>query len=390
MPDVLGPGVAGSINTVTTTTDVQFPASGDTFFQDCVNQDPTTGTNIVADFLNVLLQQFRRIIRNSGTVDTSNGDDLLGQALQTGAMNWAGTFGGTANVLTATLTPSPTLLIPGLRVKGLISTVSTTTTPTLNVNGLGPQPIVQPSGSPVAIGAVAVYGEFIWNGTAWEMTVAPAQVARGGVINTQVFSTPGTFTYTPTVGTSKIQVTVLAGGAGGGGSVAMTGSSFQAAGGGGAGGVAISNIASGFAGVTITVGAGGPGGGSPGNTGGSSSFGSFLSATGGIGGQAAVNGFPGGLQAGGPGGSGSGGNVFNGVGGFGAFGSASGPSNMVSGIGGASYVGAGGGSIASMTAPGLAATSKGSGGGGAAGSTSGASQNGGAGAGGEVIIVEYA
>lgn len=396
MTDVLGPADAGAVNTLTTTTDVSNPTAGDTWFQDCVANNPATGTNLPSRFMNRLLQQVRRIIRLTGVPESNTDDDMLGQAIQSGALNWAGTFGGAADALTATLAPAPVSLTAGMRVAGLISTVSATTTPTLNVNGLGAQTILQPSGAALAVGAVAVYGEFIWNGSNWEMTIAPAQVARGGVLNTQIFSTAGTFTYTPTVGTTKINVTVVGGGAAGGGSQAMGSTDFQSAGAGGAGGVAISNISSGFSGVTITVGAGGvgavsAGSGTSGASGGSSSFGSLLSATGGAGGGAANNvSVSGALQAGGAGGSGTGGNLFNGVGGYGGYGSANQSTNQVGGLGGASYFGQGGGSVFSATLAGLPGITKGSGGGGAVGANSGAAVKGGNGASGQVIVVEYA
>lgn len=101
----------------------------------------------------------------------------------------------------------------------------------------------------------------------------------------QVFSTAGTFTYTPTAGTNRVIVEVQAAGGASGGAPA-TGAGVSSLGGpGGAGAYAKSLFTSAFAGVTITVGAGGTGvSGAAGNNGGSSSFGALVSCPGGIGG----------------------------------------------------------------------------------------------------------
>jgi hypothetical protein len=147
MVDLLGPGDAGAARTLTTTTDVSNPATGDTFFGDCQAGVPGTGTPIVSKFLNRFLQQVRRIIRASGiTPITGADDDMLGQALQTGYLNFAGTFGGTANALTATLTPAPALLVAGMSFAGFIATTNTSSAVTLNVNGLGNIAVVKANG----------------------------------------------------------------------------------------------------------------------------------------------------------------------------------------------------------------------------------------------------
>ena len=78
----------------------------------------------------------------------------------------------------------------------------------------------------------------------------------GALIAVRVFNTVGSSTYTPTPGTTKIFVEVLGGGGSGGGSAATTAGQIAAGGGGGAGGYAASWMTSGFAGTTLTVGAG--------------------------------------------------------------------------------------------------------------------------------------
>ena len=79
---------------------------------------------------------------------------------------------GVANAYAITLAPAPAALTPGMMVKveNFLNT-STSTAPTLNVNGLGGKPIVFPGGAALAGGElVAGYGAiFMLNhaGTAW-------------------------------------------------------------------------------------------------------------------------------------------------------------------------------------------------------------------------------
>lgn len=168
MTDVLGPADAGAVNTLTTTTDVSNPTAGDTWFQDCVANNPATGTNLPSRFMNRALQQIRRIIRLSGIPQSNSDDDMLGQAIQAGTANWGGTFGGTANVLTATLSPSVPMLTAGLRISG-ISAAANTGSSTLNVNGLGPVAIGDVHGNPVPAGywLTGSLLTFQYDGTVW-------------------------------------------------------------------------------------------------------------------------------------------------------------------------------------------------------------------------------
>lgn len=69
---------------------------------------------------------------------------------QSGKWNYA-VSGGTANALTATLTPAPVALTSGLQVS-LAPSVSPSGGCTLNLNGLGAKPIMGPDGEPVRSG----------------------------------------------------------------------------------------------------------------------------------------------------------------------------------------------------------------------------------------------
>ncbi len=122
--------------------------------------------------------------------------------------------------------------------------------------------------------------------TSSQYFTAMQTVTKGRLIGApQIFNTAGTFTYTPTVGTTSVVVEVQAAGGASGGAPA-TGAGVSSLGGpGGAGAYAKGRFTSAFAGVTITVGAGGTGvSGAAGNNGGSSSFGALVSCPGGIGG----------------------------------------------------------------------------------------------------------
>jgi len=107
---------------------------------------------------------------------------------------------------------------------------------------------------------------------------------RGRLIARRVFT--GTQVYTPTVGTTSVDVLVVGGGGGGGGSQSTVAATAASGAGGGGAGWARRRITAAFSGVTITVGAAGIGGitTNPGTAGGTSSFGALLSATGGAGG----------------------------------------------------------------------------------------------------------
>jgi hypothetical protein len=109
-------------------------------------------------------------------------------------------------------------------------------------------------------------------------TVQTTAASAGGMIQTQLFTAPGTWTNPGTV--TRVRVTVVGGGGGG-----STSDGPAPSGPGGVGGVAIAEFTIPTSPVSITVGAGGSGAGpAPGAGGGSgsaSSFGPYISATGG-------------------------------------------------------------------------------------------------------------
>lgn len=212
----------------------------------------------------------------------------------------------------------------------------------------------------------------------------------GRLLNVQVFDTPGSYTYTPTAGTTAVIVEVLGAGGAGGGSAAVDGSHHSTGSGGGGGGYAKSYLTSGFSGVTVTVGAGGTGiSGATGNAGGATFFGSAPSAAGGSGGVTApVLAFNlGTWQSGGYGGGGFSGNIVSHYGCIGGDAFLIGSQFESAGKGADSIYGSGGGGA--WNADGGVATGYGSGGGGSAGPTSAGAHTGGNGAPGLVIVYEY-
>lgn len=216
----------------------------------------------------------------------------------------------------------------------------------------------------------------------------------GRLLNVQLFTTAGAYSYTPSTGTKTIDVTVVGAGGGGGGTPATSSSQVSAASGGGGGGTAksrllVSNLT--FP-LTITVGKGGTAGTgttTP-TTGGTSSFGSLLSATGGSAGGNGVTVTAGStyLISNGGGGLGVGGNQMNIKGGPGgrAIILAAG---WESGEGGASTQSAGGDPIASSSSIAGVTGRLGAGGSGAFAIQSSAVFAGGAGGDGVVIVAEY-
>jgi hypothetical protein len=213
----------------------------------------------------------------------------------------------------------------------------------------------------------------------------------GRLINIRPFLAAGTYSYAPTTGTTFIIVTVVGAGGAGGAAGVTTGSGNYAVGSGGAAGSACKSLLrSGFAGVTVVVGAGGTPFLGNGNPGGTSSFGSILSAPGGGGGLTAAlpSGQVGFAGQGLPGAVGVGGNIFNARGQPGLNGLLQG-SGAMSGQGGASILG--GGSENNDVGNGGFGPSPGAGGSGAGAiSTSGGPFLGGPGADGAVIIEEWA
>lgn len=359
MVDILGPYSTTPNNVVSRPGSTGDAAgAGFTWFKDCENDDPATGTTITAKWLNNIKAQLLTLIQASG-VSVSDADEMLALAFRSQGMNYRAAA-GTANALTIALDPIPAswadLVGVPLRIK--IATTNTASA-TLAIIGLaGTRGIVRADSTATAArdliaGAVM---EMIYDGTA--VQIVNQVIGAATLLDTQIFTSVGALSWTcPADG--LYEITVVAAGAGGGGNNGTS----QGASGGNGGGAAIGRFAytkgqvvSGFVGQG---GAGGAGGGGTGTAGQSSSFGGVISATCGNGGLASgnVNGgggvgsggeinftgmtpqvggttLFGGPGAHGPLGMGSGGNAGSGVqngSGYGAGGSGAGPSTSLGG-----------------------------------------------------------
>lgn len=215
----------------------------------------------------------------------------------------------------------------------------------------------------------------------------------GRFTGTQVFTASGT--YTPTVGTKRIRVTVVGAGGGAGGSAAVAVGQGACGVSGGGGGFAIGILTSGFSGVSVVVGTGGTGatGNNAGSAGGASSFLTLSGGGGGGGPGSASVGVPTATGSAG-GGVGAGGSIINGIGTASNCGVIVSTTAVVAGLSGTSLF-AGGRSNATITtqvngAPGGAAGAGGAGGVGGGPAGGSAAATGGNGANGIVIIEEFA
>lgn len=388
MPDVLGPADAGAVNTLTTTTDVTNPAAGDTWFQDCVANNPATGTNLPSRYMNRVLQQLRRVIRQTGIVDTSNADDdMLGRAIQSGAMNWAGTFGGTANALTATLTPVAGLLVPGLEVNGI---VAATNTGAATLNGIA---ITLADANTLKGGEMVAGGgaRLLYTGSVFLLLTPAPTVFAGRLLGVQTFTSTGT--YTPTPGMTYGIAEGCGGGGGASGGINPTAGnlSLGAPGGGATSGKAFFTAAQIGSSKAVTIGAGGAGGSAAsGSAGGTTSLGSLLSLPGGTSGSIFnTTGFPAFNGNGSTSAAATGANISSKRGATPGYATA--VSAAVAGVfcgpGGDTPYGTSVGNAANTNGP--AGSGNGSGGAGVALTNGGGPANGGAGAGGVLIITEY-
>ncbi len=211
----------------------------------------------------------------------------------------------------------------------------------------------------------------------------------------QVFSTAGTFTYTPTAGMKQCDIAIQAGGGAGGGATATAAGEYSVGGGGGGGEYATGIFTAVQIGAsqTVIVGAGGTGNaGAAGNAGGNSSVGALISAIGGSGGGTAASGVIV-SDGGGQGGLGGAGGDFRSQGSNGGYAIGVFSASVIfSGIGGNSVYGSGGRGVLETSGNGSNGANEGFGGG-AGGGANTASQAattiGGVGSKGLVVITEY-
>jgi len=317
-----------------------------------------------------LQAELGNLITASGQSDSSSDLQQVSKAVLSGKLNYAAAA-GTANALTASLTPALEAYTPGL-VLHILTSATNTGTATITINDLPPVAIKRLGGAALQSGDLPANTPvaLVYDGTSFQVAAIPASL-RGG----QSWSEPGTYPWIVPDGVYWINARIWGAGGGGGGSSTAGNPSAGSAGAGG-------GYAEGWVPVTpgqllpITVGAGGAGGGMQGGTGGTTSVGTLMSATGGDYGQAGVNGIFTGAVA--LGGVGIGGTV-NEFGTYGSYGFPLNSSSAIGGIGGGTFAGASNGGLSS----GAGAPGNHPGGGGCGGANNG---NGGAGAPGLAII----
>lgn len=206
MSDILGPADAAGAVTVRPADDRTF-GSLDSWFKDCTDAETDDGTEYRASFFNGLIAAVRGVWRiNGGTVADAavkivpeTGTDDLGLAkalqhlVQRAQPNYA-VAGGTANAITATLSPAPVELKPGMVARVKIAATNTAAAK-LNLNGFGFIDIIHPDGaasSPrdMVLGQIA---EFRFDGTAWQLL---------GAVN-NVLTAPRTYYVNPAAGSDS-------------------------------------------------------------------------------------------------------------------------------------------------------------------------------------------
>lgn len=277
---------------------------------------------------------------------------------QHNAEKYAADGSGSSTAYTATLSPVPTSYTNGMIVYVKIGIANTTTTPTLNVNGLGAKTIVKGVNTSLAVGDISAnqFCTFQYDGTNMVYLNPP-------VTQYQEYFFTSTGTWIAPRGVTSVLVDIVGGGGGGGASTSGQ-SPGGGGGGGGAGGLNVSSVVTPLTLYTVTIGVGGVAGatnGGNGGTGGTSSF-NGISKTGGNGGTGGTTVFgAGGTAADSTAGAGGAGGAVSTDGSNGTAGTAGGSGGTGSGHvsttgggggGGASGIGTngGGGSGASGTA----------------------------------------
>lgn len=194
---------------------------------------------------------------------------------------------GTADALAVTLDPVPLAYATGMKV-GVIKSANAnaTTTPTINVNGLGAKTIKRADGTALKAGDLPANALLLllYDGTAFRVTsMVPSDIVQfRGFRNLVIFSTLGAQNWVVPDNVTQILVECWGGGGGGGGQPA--GQANAAHGGGGGGySLGVHAVTPGQT-LVVTVGAGGTrtviGAGNA-TAGGTSSVGALQSATGG-------------------------------------------------------------------------------------------------------------
>ncbi|MFS8051573.1 hypothetical protein QD357_01980 [Rhizobium sp. BR 317] len=138
-----------------------------------VNGNPSSGIQgsiIPAAAVEYPQREIIALIQAAGFTPSNSDLSQAAKAIQSGLLNFA-IAGGTANALTATLSPVPASLVAGLIVVLNITTPNTGAA-TLNLNGLGNKSIVNIFGAALIGGELIGPVSFTYDGTKWWASVA--------------------------------------------------------------------------------------------------------------------------------------------------------------------------------------------------------------------------
>ncbi|MCW5690285.1 MAG: hypothetical protein KIT76_17210 [Pseudolabrys sp.] len=182
MTDIIGPANAPNAVTIRPADSRGGFGVNDTWFKDCTSPAADDGTDIQAGWLNKITAVLRSAIRGNGNagggdpvVTEDDADDILLKAvqhlIQRGQQKFA-SDAGSADALVVTLNPAPVEYKQGMNLlvkKG--AAANATTTPTINVNGLGTKTIVRCDGDPLQPKDMlgAGYYELAYDGVAFRV-----------------------------------------------------------------------------------------------------------------------------------------------------------------------------------------------------------------------------
>jgi hypothetical protein len=268
-----------------------------------------------------LFAQMKELAEQGGYALTAEMEDALTRGIAASVQGGAAITGvdtGSANTYVVSYSPAITALADGMVLRFKVKTGNTGAS-TLNVNGLGAQPLVGGAHSALQGGELAANGkaDAVWRAdisswvllgcTGGAVQVSPAtksahamrlDQATGRLLGVQIFTASGTYTpgvYSGVAATMAI-VKAVGGGGGGGGCAATGPGQCAVAGSGNAGGYGEIIIYPGsLTSQSVTIGAAGAGGAAginAGGVGGTTSFGALLHCAGGGNGGASAAGTP--------------------------------------------------------------------------------------------------
>lgn len=166
------------------------------------------GTELAALWHNAIQEEIVGLIEACGG-DPSNADfTQLLQAIRSGALNWV-PVGGTANALTVDLAPNLPSYTAGLQLHLLTGGVANTGPMTINVDGLGPVPLLRRGGAPMDGGDIPAASLLVaeFEGAAFRFAglvrsdVADLGLGRNLPIHADVRSADGRLTVSAGAGT---------------------------------------------------------------------------------------------------------------------------------------------------------------------------------------------